>query len=276
MPIVVDKPPGWTPLEAIETLRVIDPSLANRRMGYAGRLDPLAEGVMLVLCDEENRESASFCALDKTYRVQVLFGLATDTFDVLGLVDEPAPPARSTPTAGLDDTLRSLVGTFAQTVPAYASHRVNGKPLFHWARRGMADRVPRPAPLRTIVAIEHEGDTQIAPDELLASIEARVAEVRGDFRQAQIVARWRAVLGAVSGSLECARLRVECSSGTFMRALANDLGRALGTSALALSIERLRVGPYERSDARRFPDGFERPPIGATRWRKARATLPPQ
>ncbi|MEI8255539.1 MAG: hypothetical protein WCJ30_07690 [Deltaproteobacteria bacterium] len=273
MPIVLDKPPGWTPLEAIETLRAADPSLARARMGYAGRLDPLAEGVMLVLRDEENRASASFCALDKTYRVGVLFGLATDTFDALGLVE---PATADVDISGVPDAARSFVGTFAQTVPAYASHRVNGKPLFHWARRGMADQVPRPAPLRTIRAIEHEGDTRIAPGALLASIEARVAEVRGDFRQAEIALRWRAVLGGITSSLQCAQLRVECSSGTFMRALAHDLGRALGTSALALTIERLRVGPHERIDARKFPAGTVRPPIGATRWRTARATLPPQ
>jgi tRNA pseudouridine55 synthase len=183
------------------------------------------------------------------YRVQILFGVATDTYDALGIVgderDVPAPHA-------VRDALPSHVGTFAQTIPPFASYRVNGKPLFHWARRGLADTVSRPSPLRTITAIDHEGDVEHAPDALLASITRRVRAVRGDFRQNEIVERWRRVLSNRNAALRTTTVRVACSSGTFMRALANDLGRQLDSAAIALHIERLSVGRFDREHAIRL------------------------
>lgn len=246
MPIVLDKPPGWTLLESIDALRRIEPALATARLGYAGRLDPMAEGVLLVLRDDENRNAAQFRALDKTYRVQVLFGVATDSYDALGLVSDvkPAPSL-----ARVQAALPSLVRTFEQTVPAFSSHRVNGKPMFHWARRGLADTIVRPVLTRTVSELVPEHDVLIEPASLCESIAERIACVRGDFRQEAIVSRWRSVLASHTGPLMVTTLRITCSSGTFMRAIAHDLGLALDSAALALSIERLRVGPYERSAA---------------------------
>jgi len=247
MPIVLDKPPGWTLLESIDALRRVEPALATARLGYAGRLDPMAEGVLLVLRDDENREAAQFRALDKTYRVQVLFGVATDSYDALGLVSE-AKPAPSL--ARVHAALPSLERTFEQAVPAFSSHRVNGKPMFHWARRGLADTIVRPVLTRTVSELLAENDALVEPATLCESIAERIARVRGDFRQGAIVARWRSVLASHTEPLLVTTLRITCSSGTFMRAIAHDLGHALGSAAIALAIERLRVGPYERSAGR--------------------------
>ena len=70
--IAVDKPLGWTPLEAISALRLQRAEFAYMRLGFAGRLDPMAEGLLLVLCGDETRNVQSHRALDKEYEVDVL------------------------------------------------------------------------------------------------------------------------------------------------------------------------------------------------------------
>jgi tRNA pseudouridine55 synthase len=253
MPIVVDKPQGWSPVETIAALRERDATLRDARLAYAGRLDPMAEGVMLVLANDEVHEAEPYRALDKSYRVGVLVGFATDTYDALGLVTDRANEL-SNETA-LRDAFSARVGTFAQRIPPFASYRVNGRPSFYWARQGLADENPRPAPMRSIERIDVEAYRRIDAAALLSSIEARIARVRGDFRQREIVARWREMLGRADASYPLLTLRCNCSSGTFMRSLAHETAIAMGTRAIALTIERLRVGSYTREGAIAFSAG---------------------
>lgn len=104
--------------------------------------------------------------------------------------------------------------------------------------------------IRTVTEVAHEGDVEVLANDLCESIVARIANVHGNFRQDEIVSRWRSALAARDQRLLVSTLRITCSSGTFMRAIAHDLGHALDSSAIALAIERLRVGPYDRSIAR--------------------------
>jgi tRNA pseudouridine55 synthase len=249
MPIVVDKPQGWSPVETISALRMRDSSLANERLAYAGRLDPMAEGVMLVLAGDEVHEAEAYRALDKSYRVGVLVGFATDTYDALGLVTLVASEVPDA--AALCDAFAARVGTFAQAIPPFASYRVKGRPSFYWARQGLADATVRPAPMRSIDRLEIEAVETVPAATLLASIEARVERVCGDFRQADIVARWREAIGDPRATFPLLTLRCDCSSGTFMRSLAHETLRALGSGGIALTIERLRVGPSLREPAMR-------------------------
>jgi hypothetical protein len=74
-----------TPLQALKRLRRRRPELADARLSYAGRLDPMACGILPVLVGEENDRRENFLGRDKTYVFTVLFGVATDTFDLLGI-----------------------------------------------------------------------------------------------------------------------------------------------------------------------------------------------
>ena len=83
---LIYKPIGQTPLEAIELLRKSDPSLADVRMAYAGRLDPMADGLLVVLVGDECKNRTKYELLDKTYNFTMLLGLSTDTYDILGRI----------------------------------------------------------------------------------------------------------------------------------------------------------------------------------------------
>ena len=84
----LDKKSGETPLECINRFKVNNPEYKNDKMTYAGRLDPLASGVLLVLVGEECKNKEEYLKLDKEYELTILFGFKTDSFDILGMIDE--------------------------------------------------------------------------------------------------------------------------------------------------------------------------------------------
>ena len=81
---VVEKAVGETPLQALERFRALHGELDQIPMAYAGRLDPMASGKLLILIGEECKQQERYHALDKEYEFEVLFGIGSDTGDVLG------------------------------------------------------------------------------------------------------------------------------------------------------------------------------------------------
>ena len=80
MPLYLEKPLGLSPLDLIQSL-----PQEGHKYSFAGRLDPMARGKMIVLQDEECKNQDLYCGLDKTYEFSILYGFQTDTYDVLGL-----------------------------------------------------------------------------------------------------------------------------------------------------------------------------------------------
>ena len=84
----LEKKPGETPLECIRRFQAENPEYEGEKMTYAGRLDPLATGVLLVLTGEECKQKEKYLGLDKEYELIILFGFGTDSMDLLGMVEE--------------------------------------------------------------------------------------------------------------------------------------------------------------------------------------------
>ena len=252
--IITDKKLGETPLQALERFRadmiVNEPSNAAvwraTPITYAGRLDPMAEGALLILIGEECKNKEKYLGLDKEYEVEIVFGISTDTYDALGLVTETGDEKKL---ARLD--ISKYIGKFLQEYPPYSSKTVGGKQLHELARAG---ELPEEMPKKEveIYSIEKISTDKISADEisaqdLLSRITSTIDLVQGDFRQDEIKKRWREILipdnaTKSTGQLfHCLRLRVKCSSGTYMRSLANRIGEDAGTGAFALSIKRTRL-----------------------------------
>lgn len=247
----LDKPLGLTSLQALDALRAADLSLRGERLGHAGRLDPMAEGLLTVLVGEETRSVNELRHEGKTYEIEVLFGLATDSFDSFGLLTTVALDV----TVG-DDALaracRAWEGNVVQRFPPFSQGHVGGRSLLAWGAEGLA--MERPAMPRAITSIEAIGRRVEDGAALAEEAARRTALVRGTFRQEAIAARWRERAGELAGhSFELAALRVACSSGTYMRSLAWDLGAAVGAPSLAWRIRRTRAGALRLEDARRLP-----------------------
>lgn len=254
--VVIHKERGETPLEAIGRLQAERPELASLPAAYAGRLDPMAEGKLLVLLGDECKRQEAYTGLDKEYIVEVLLDFATDTGDALGLpsyASRETHPSRRAARAAL----AALTGTHIVPYPAFSSKTVAGKPLFLYALEGALGTIDIPEHDETIHAIKLLFRKRVPGallrdrlDELLAVVprsDEPSKELGADFRQDVIRAGWRTLLTSIpEREFTVLRLRVACASGTYMRTLAERLGALLDTSALALTIRRTRVGTYKQ------------------------------
>lgn len=254
--IILDKKLGETPLAAIDAWRALDPSRTHLTACYAGRLDPMAEGRLLVLLGDECKRQKEYHGLDKEYEIEILLDLHTDTGDLLGM---PKVSDRRT-APGAQDVVHALklkeeLGKKQVPYPPYSSKTVAGKPLFQYALEGTLDSIEMPMHEESIYRIRYAGISRISAPELhtrildILSHAPRAAEpskVLGtDFRQDEIRTAWDDLFRTLpEREFVSIRARVTCGTGTYMRSLAERVGERLGTSALAYSIRRTRIGRY--------------------------------
>ena len=188
--ILVNKPTPLTPLQAIDKLRKMKPALKDEVIGYAGRLDPMAKGLLLLLVGDENKKRKEYERLDKTYEFEVLLGIETDSYDILGLVEKCKVQNLEIRNSALEipRLLESFEGRRDQSYPPYSAARVQGKPLYYWAREGKLDEVEIPSKTITIHSLELNDVQSIKLKDLRGEIQARIKGVQGEFRQDDILA----------------------------------------------------------------------------------------
>ena len=222
---------------------------------HTGNLDPMAEGVMVFLVGEEAlKAQARLQDSDKEYEFEVLFGFATDTQDLLGLVYKEKDYKIMDLTEDiLSGKLAEWVGDRELPRPGFSYKVVKGKPLYWWARRGRLHEIDIPTVSVSIRHVELIGLGTITRKRLAAEIKRKIALVEGDFRQDEILKRWDDVLSKdPSGKFPVARIRVDCSKGTYVRSLAHLLGESLGIPSLASFILRTRNGDFRLKDCGSF------------------------
>ncbi len=233
---------GETPLQCLLRFRRDNPEHEKTNMTYIGRLDPLAEGVMLVLMgDTRNKEE--YLALDKTYEFEILWGFETDTYDTLGLVTKVGEAPIHHFDRKIDPLLQTIAQKKTQTYPPYSSKTVMGKSLHTWAREGKIDEIELPTRHIHIASLKHIHTRLVSYDEMQKEIHERISLVKGDFRQEEILKRWDEVL-KVGGQALITKCIADVSSGTYIRSLTHEMGEKWGCGALAWSIKRTRVGEW--------------------------------
>lgn len=198
----VRKPRGWTSHDVVARVRRLS---GQRRVGHAGTLDPLAEGVLPVLLGRATRLADVVGEGPKRYAAEVRLGSATDTDDAEGteIARAPVPPLDRT---AIEQVLPRFRGTIQQVPPAYSAVKVAGRRAYAVARGGGHVALPP----RTVTVYE-----------------LRLAGLEGDLL----------------------RLEVGCSRGTYVRSLARDLARALGTYGHLTALVRTQVGPFHIEEA---------------------------
>jgi len=237
MVIETEKLEGETPLEVIDRLRLSGEIGVNEKATYAGRLDPMASGAMVILTGEDVHRKSEFMGKDKEYEVEILFGFATDTYDVLGKVESVSERK----TSFNDDIflrLQSFVGKFIQEYPRYSSKVFSKVPFSSHDLETVPDEMPTREV--EIYSVDYLGMWEKSGGELLADIQSRIAKVKGNFRQSEILELWQKSL-IFDSTYQILKIKVACGSGTYMRTLAHELGKKLGVSALAYSINRTSI-----------------------------------
>ncbi len=209
--LVVDKPAGWTSHDVVGRVRRL---AATRKVGHAGTLDPMATGVLVVGIGRATRLLAYLSGADKAYAATIRLGATTVTDDGEGeLLTVTGAPGVSR--GAVEDAVRALTGDILQVPASVSAIKVAGERAYARVRAGQ--------------------DVQLAARPVTVArfdvLDARAAELAGT-----------PVLDV--------DVEVVCSSGTYVRALARDLGAALGVGGHLTALRRTRVGGFALDVAR--------------------------
>ncbi|MEZ5352566.1 MAG: tRNA pseudouridine(55) synthase TruB [Bryobacteraceae bacterium] len=183
----------------------------TKRVGHLGTLDPMATGVLPLVVGRATRLAQFYTRAEKVYDAIVCFGFATATYDSQGERTGEIHPCQFT-RERLDEELNRFRGTFQQTPPPVSAKKVGGVPAYKLARKNV--------------------DVQLQPVEVTVH-DLIVHEVHLE-----------------SAGQPHARIEVHCTAGTYLRAIAHDLGQALGCGAHLSRLRRLRSGDFSIDQAR--------------------------
>lgn len=253
--IAIDKPYRWTSADVIRKIKWAACrhfGKKNLKVGHAGTLDPLATGVLLVCIGKATKLADDLQRHDKEYIAGVSFGATTPSYDLEKDVDQTFP------LVGREDVeavLPQFIGRQEQVAPLFSAKSVDGVRAYELARKAYRQ-----------AALEG-GEFDHTATELLSKqiIEISSMEIL-DFHDGPDPSSLQEVdkpnprinVADVSAhALRTASIRVACSKGTYIRALARDLGEAAGSGAFLTSLQRSRSGIFKVEDALTVDDAME-------------------
>ena len=236
---IVYKQIGETPLACIQRIF----GKKHAKYTYAGRLDPMAEGLLLVLVDDECREAKHYFNLTKTYTYTCTIGIATDTYDCLGRISAYTTINDAAINEKVRNAVKTLSGNILLPYPPYSSKTVNGEPLFIHARRATVHTTPK----RIMTVLEHRitEESLCETAEIAERATAYIAQVRGNFRQESILEDWQKIPNT---SLPCFSATITGGGGLYVRAVVNAIGKYIGYPTVTTSITRTAIGQWTIQD----------------------------
>ncbi|MER6366124.1 tRNA pseudouridine(55) synthase TruB [Kitasatospora sp. NPDC001527] len=210
--VIVDKPEGITSHGVVAKLRWL---AGTRKVGHAGTLDPMATGVLVIGVERATRLLGHLMLTAKTYEATIRLGQTTVTDDREGEVTSSAP-ADAVSREAIDAGIAALTGEIMQVPSKVSAIKIDGKRSYARVREGEDfELAARPTTIHAFTV--HEQRAAVAED------------------------------GTPVIDLD---VTVECSSGTYIRALARDLGAGLGVGGHLTALRRTKVGPYGVESAR--------------------------
>jgi len=212
----VYKEKDWTSFDVVAKIRGLLGG-RKRKVGHAGTLDPLAEGVLIILTDGDTKKQQDFMRLEKEYVCEISFGAASPTYDLEGPLSYKDIPRDLDIERELEILLPKYIGEIEQRVPPYSAVKVQGKPLYKKARAGQLVEGELPFKKVTIFNIEKLGYYQ-------------------------------------KNNLPTVNLKISCSKGTYIRSLAHDLGEDLGVGGVLVSLVRTKIGDYTVEAAKKVTE----------------------
>ena len=192
-------------------------TLKIKKVGHAGTLDPLATGLLILCTGKFTKRINEYMAREKEYTGTITLGAVTPTYDLESSPEKLQDPSFVTKEL-IESTLPQFTGAIMQVPPIHSAIKQKGKPVYIMARKGQ-DVVLEPRPV-TISAFEIERMEQQAEGLIL-------------------------------------HFRVVCSTGTYIRSLAHDFGKALGCGGYLSSLRRTRIGEFTVEEARTLPATLE-------------------
>jgi tRNA pseudouridine55 synthase len=228
MIINVYKPRGWTSNDVVQKIKH---SCRIKKVGHAGTLDPLAEGVLVVLTDDDTKRQDEFMTLRKEYLVKIAFGLSSDSYDLGTTVCVSGKELADKLTReALSTTLVKYIGKIRQQVPAYSAVHVDGQRLYKAARVDLS---------LTNLSLPYK--------------EVEIFDIKICSFKNNEQLNYPEFDGGGENAFTTAELLVKCGKGTYIRSLVRDIGKDLGCGAVAVSLLRTCVGQYTSQDSVALP-----------------------
>lgn len=228
--VLTDKPKGITSFDVIRVLRRrMGPA---KKIGHAGTLDPNATGLLIIGVGEGTKRLHEIAGLPKTYVMEILLGIRTDTGDIEGMIVEQGSAGDIT-TDAVENILKEMIGAIALPIPAYSALKVRGKPRYDYARKG--------------IAIEPK----------IRTMEIRALTLLG--------------VVAEKGARPALKVEMDCASGTYARSVAEEIGRRLWVPATVRELRRTRIGAYRVEDAEHLTNEEKKAMMERLRQRRAGA-----
>lgn len=218
--LLVDKPKGITSFDVIRKLRK---TLGIKKMGHAGTLDPLATGLMIIGINDGTKKLNNYLKLSKTYTAEILCGVSTTTDDLEGDVEDVMNCAIDESNA--NEVLNELKGIISLQVPLYSAIKIDGKPLYKYAREGI-DIIP---PTRDMEIRDIEF---VSMKEISFDIEENKVSLGGGEYHGQLIT-----------------VHIDVASGVYIRSIAREIGRQLNCSATLSNLRRTSVGEFRIEEA---------------------------
>lgn len=213
--LIIDKPEGITSHDVVARCRRI---LRTKRIGHTGTLDPFATGVMVILVGKATRLARFLDKDAKEYAAIVRFGFETDTGDRTGELRIANHELRYISAEEIEAVLPEFRGEIMQTPPMYSAKKVDGKKLYELARKGI--EIEREPVKITIYELEALSEPPVVTGGLNSHTENQ--EIKTEDRA----------------------FRVLCSSGTYIRVLAEDIGKKLNIGAHLAELRRTKAGKF--------------------------------
>ena len=221
----------------------------NTKLTHTGTLDPMAEGVIVLVLGEERYKKSEYTNCIKGYKFDVAFGISTDSFDGMGhitSVDYPETLLESR----LLSALPKLEGPYEQTVPLYSAIRYKGKKLFDYARSNLpVAELPKKSGVIHKLSLTEISVLSIAG--LINDVTNKIKNIKGDFRQDGIIEAWSKYLSKVDPAQKIfvGSFYVEMTRGLYVRSLSQDICRLLGVGGFVSSLVRTKNGGYTRENS---------------------------
>ena len=232
--LAFDKPYRWTSFNLVAKVRS---ELSRRfevrkvKVGHAGTLDPLATGVMLVCVGKATKQIETLQAGTKEYIAKIKLGATTPSFDMETAEDAQYPTEHITKES-VEETLSLFVGEIQQVPPVYSAVKVDGKRAFKYARSGTeVELKPKTLVIDEIELLSfgwQESATDTVDTDNKEKIKYQYDNLSSPYLEITV--------------------RIVCSKGTYIRALARDIGQSLNTGAYLTGLTRTRIGSYKLED----------------------------
>ncbi|GMM92530.1 tRNA pseudouridine(55) synthase TruB [Qipengyuania sp. MTN3-11] len=231
--LILDKQRGLGSTQAVGAVKRVlrEAGYPKTKVGHGGTLDPLAEGVLPIALGEATKLAGRMLDASKTYEFTIRFGEETDTLDTEGEVVERSE--RRPPMAAVAAVLEHFTGEIEQVPPAYSAIKVDGRRAYDRARAG------EEVEMKTRAVTVHS--LALASERFDMPVRSAFATTAG-----------RPDPYDPSAPLELAEsvtLTAHVSKGTYIRSLARDIARALGTVGHVTYLRRIRAGPFAEEQA---------------------------